>query len=413
MSSSSKKTPAEELIESLLNDVSPSKKPDVEAFQLEDEEEPQKMSSHLETVIDHSSDGPDMLNLETNILKSEQAYDSHALDNTFSDQTKNFYDATQIDSNPRSQDLKTKIELLNLEVNTPSQPAASLSINNDRTVAIETSPPSLFDKNDSTLATHQQLSDVKTMATQASTGLSESDKTLAVTGFQIKTEENIDDKVKVSVGKQSRSAGFASWGGKDVEGNLGQADNLRMAQEKILDLENENEKLRRHNEQLRAATEIIKERCDLLTSQVTEFKNDRDGLEESFKNEMTLLKNHLNRKEAELQKTQFKVDELESRLKFDMKKIRVRERELENRLELVRAEKNAVSKNKDEQILDLRRKMDTMQMEVDSYRQKCVELNKQIESSQESFKRTTRALRLAMANLELQDENKTPLKKAE
>ena len=96
-----------------------------------------------------------------------------------------------------------------------------------------------------------------------------------------------------------------------------------------------------------------------------------------------------------------------------MKKIRIRERELENRLELIRAEKNTLTKSKDDQILDLRRKMDIMQMEVDSYRQKCVDLNKNLETNQDSFKRTTRALRLAMANLELQEENKPALKKVD
>lgn len=238
------------------------------------------------------------------------------------------------------------------------------------------------------------------------------ESTVAVTGFQIKPEENLDGKVKVSVGQSSRSSGFSSWSG-GIDGNLNQAENLRMAQEKIIEIENENERLRRQNEELIAASEILKERSDLMMSQLSEYKNDREGLEQSFKNEMTLLKNHLVRKDAELKKAQFKVEELEARLKFDLKKIRVRERELENRLELVRAEKNAISKNKDEQILDLRRKMDVIQMEVDSYRQKCVELNKQIENSQDSFKRTTRALRLAMANLELQEENKGQLKKAE
>lgn len=241
----------------------------------------------------------------------------------------------------------------------------------------------------------------------------DSEGTVAVTGFQLKPEDNLEGKVKVSIGKPGRSSsGYSSWGG-GVDSNLSQAENLRMAQEKILALENENEKLRRQNEELIAASEILKERSDLVTSQLTEYKNDREGLEQSFKNEMTLLKNHVARKDAELKRAQIKVEELESRLKFDLKKIRIRERELENRLELVRAEKNAISKNKDEQILDLRRKMDLIQMEVDSYRQKCIELNKQIESSQDSFKRTTRALRLAMANLELQEENKGQLKKAE
>lgn len=238
--------------------------------------------------------------------------------------------------------------------------------------------------------------------------VSEDDKTVAVTGFQNLHSDNYEDKAKVSIG-QSRSAhstGYASWGGNS-EASLGQAENLRIAQEKILELERENEKLRTQNEELISASEIIKERSDLLTAQINEFKNDKEGLEESFKNEVALLKGHLHRKEAELQKSQIKIDDLESRLKFDMKKIRIRERELENRLELIRAEKNAINKSKDEQILDLRRKMDILQMETESYRQKCVDLNKLLENNQDSFKRTTRALRLAMANLELQEENKS------
>lgn len=239
-----------------------------------------------------------------------------------------------------------------------------------------------------------------------------SENTIAVTGFHVKSAESLDDKVKVAIGSSGRSGQFSSWGGS-AEMNLGQAENLKMAQEKILELERENEKLRIQNEELMSASEIIKERSDLLSAQLAELKNDRDGLEDSFKNEMIVLKNHLNRKDTELHKAQFKIEELESRLKFDMKKIRIRERELENRLELLRAEKNALVRNKDEQILDLRRKIDLIQMEVESYRQKCIDLNKQIESSQESFKRTTRALRLAMANLELQEEKKIPLKKVD
>ena len=194
---------------------------------------------------------------------------------------------------------------------------------------------------------------------------------------------------------------------------MSDAENLRIAQEKILDLEKINEILRFQNEELISASDIIKERSDLLTAQITEYQNDKQNLEESFKNEIALLRGYVQRKDMDLQKAQLKIDDLDSRLKFDMKKIRIRERELENRLELIRAEKNTLTKSKDDQILDLRRKMDVMQMEVDSYRQKCVDLNKNLETNQDSFKRTTRALRLAMANLELQEENKPALKKVD
>jgi hypothetical protein len=241
----------------------------------------------------------------------------------------------------------------------------------------------------------------------------DSEKTVAIAGYTNRNEQNQDHNAKVSVG-QSRAAfssGYAAWGNSDSQ--LAQAENLRIAQEKILEIEKENEKFRMQNEELIAASEIVRERADLLTAQVQEFKNDRDNLEQSYKNEMQLIRNQFHRKDNELQKAQMKIDELDSRLKFDMKKIRIRERELENRLELIRAEKNALVKSKDEQILDLRRKMDQVQMEVESYRQKCVDLNRVLDTNQDSFKRTTRALRLAMANLELQDENKIPLKKAD
>lgn len=242
---------------------------------------------------------------------------------------------------------------------------------------------------------------------------SESDRTVAVAGYLNRSQQNTgDDNIKISVGQSSgSSSGYGGWGSTDS--NLAQAENLKIAQNKILELEKENEKLRYQSEELVSASEIIRERSDLLTAQVYEYKNDRESLENSFKNELALIKSQLNRKDAELLKSQMKIDELDSRLKFDMKKIRIRERELENRLELMRAEKNALVRSKDEQILDSRRKIDQLQLEVDSYRQKCVELNRVLETNQDSFKRTTRALRLAMANLELQEENKIPLKKVD
>ncbi len=243
-------------------------------------------------------------------------------------------------------------------------------------------------------------------------GFMENERTLAVAGYSNRRYQKDDNDIKISVGQSGAgSSGYGGWGATDS--NLAQAENLKIAQSKILDLEKENEKLRQQNEELISASEILKERSDLLTAQVYEYKNDRGDLEGSFKSEIALLKSQLNRKDTELQKAQMKIEELDSRLRFDMKKIRVRERELENRLELIRAEKNALVRNKDEQILEARRKIDQLQLEVDSFRQKCVELNRALEVNQDSFKRTTRALRLAMANLELQEENKTPLKKVD
>lgn len=329
------------------------------------------------------------------------------------------------------------------QFNTPETPKKEVSLfDNDDAIAAAAAPevvpqppttlpgsePSLFGSGaDPQRSDYSSLGvDEKTAATEIQSEMppaienfgdvdnGDGEKTVAVAGFSQRASEDYGDKVKVSVGQMrgnAFSSGYAAWGSSDS--NLAQSENLRIAQEKILDLEKENEKLRSQNEELIAASEIVKERADLLTGQLHEFKADRDSLEQSFKNENGILKSQIMRKDAEIVKASMKIEELESRMKFDLKKIRVRERELENRLELIRAEKNALVKTKDEQILDVRRKLDQVQLEVESYRQKCVELNKVIDTNQESFKRTTRALRLAMANLELQEENKPALKKVD
>lgn len=411
MSGFKNKTPAEELIESLLKDVG------------EDSDESESSEKEgEETSIQSSEDSDDenavaeFLNMGGGLKPAGSALQALANNSDFDGKTKTEYEKT------RQTQASRLLDLNGLGEHLPSIPEVPAVSPETAAVKIGTSVDDLGLPTTDSMVTRPLIQVEKTAevirletAQKTSSGdqYGDSEKTVAVAGYQVRRDDNYDDRVKVSVG-QSRSTGFATWGsGSSPESNLAYADNLRIAQEKILELEGENEKLRLQNEELMAASEIIKERSDLLSSQLLEYKNDREGLEESYKNEIVLLKNHLGKKDSELQKAIQKSDELESRLKFDMKKIRVRERELENRLELIRAEKNAIVKNKDEQILDLRRKMDVLQMEVESYRQKCVELNKNIEINQESFKRTTRALRLAMANLELQEENKAPLKKAE
>ncbi len=416
MSGFKKKTPAEELIESLLQDVGEDDA-DNQATEIASSEDDVQGGYESEKTEIDTGEELDEATIQAFLNPQQKTADVLATDKAKNADKTNLTSLSLVRED-KTQKISDKTQAIKLdEAELPNIPSViggltAKNLNeNDRT--------EMFAASDSMVTKRIEPKNdgfKLEIPSRPEDNFGDGEKTVAVAGYQVRnTDENYEDRVKVSVGQnRPATSGYAVWGSSgSAESNLAQADNLRIAQEKILELESENEKLRLQNEELMSASEIIKERSDLLSSQLSEYKNDRDNLEESFKNEIVLLKNHLSKKDGELQKSSMKSDELESRLKFDMKKIRVRERELENRLELIRAEKNAVVKNKDEQILDLRRKMDVLQMEVESYRQKCVELNKLIETNQESFKRTTRALRLAMANLELQEENKVPMKKAE
>lgn len=248
-----------------------------------------------------------------------------------------------------------------------------------------------------------------------STAASDAEKTVAVDGFanaRVGARKNSDVDVKVSVGSFRGSRGAANVM-TSVDASLAQAENLKIAQQRILELEKEVEQLRADNEELASAGEIIQSRADDLGIRITALEKEKSEIQESAHSELLILKGNLQYKENEVSKARLKVDELETRLKSDFKKIRVRERELENRLELLRAEKSALVRSKDEYILEQKRKIDQLSQELDNYRKKCLELNKTIEANQDQVKRTERALRLALSNLEAKEENLVPLKKAE
>lgn len=193
---------------------------------------------------------------------------------------------------------------------------------------------------------------------------------------------------------------------------LAQSENLRFAQEKILDLESEVERLRRENEALAAAGETLRRRADELLSKSESLEHRLRDSHSDHAEEKQILMDSLSERNKAVEGLQLKIDELEMRLNVNIKKIRVRERELENRLELVKMESSAVVRSKDEIILDLKRQVDQLAHELENYRDKGQELNKRLADRQEVLRRTVRALRIALTMLE-GSEDETLKKKAE
>ena len=200
-----------------------------------------------------------------------------------------------------------------------------------------------------------------------------------------------------------------------TEAQMLQAENLKVAQTRILELEKEVEILRQENELLASAGEITKKRAEDLFAKVQEIERSKVETLDQAQMEMNIYRENLVEKDKDLQRMRMKIEDLETRLAKDLKKIRVRERELENRLELSKMEKTALVRAKDEALLDLKNKIDQLYAELEGYKHKCNELNLKVDGQHEQLGRTVRALRLALTHLEANDSNGTvtPLKKAE
>jgi chromosome segregation ATPase len=226
------------------------------------------------------------------------------------------------------------------------------------------------------------------------------------------SKKSLLDAVRSSVGSKFTVRPNASSKSMGSEAALVQSENLRVAQERMFELEHEIDRLRRENEQLAAAGETLRKRADELLAD-NEFKSKKIGdIKERLDSEKEILEASLKAKDREAKELRMKVEEFEMRLSSNLQKIRVRERELENRLELVKMESSAIVRSKDELILELKRQTDQLSSELDNYRNKGQDLNRQISEKQETLRRTVKALRLALTMLEGGSEDGELYKKA-
>lgn len=291
-----------------------------------------------------------------------------------------------------------KLELGSAIAEPQPNSAAPLSVNeaDDRTFSI--SPPG------------EAKSETKA-ATQANTRTGR-EETVRLRGPRSRDNDE-DPSVRVGVGhfvpKQMRSGS----GVPSADASLAQSESLRIAQERIVQLETELESVRRENDQLASAGELLRRRADEMQSAVERIQRENEELKKILEEEKSIYKTNLGAKEKDLIEMRAKVDELEMRLENDFKKIRVRERELEHRLELVKMESSSVMRGKDEIILDLKRKIDQLTVETENYRNKGQELYKRLDEKQEAARRVVRALRIALSVIEGEDIESSPLKKVD
>ena len=174
------------------------------------------------------------------------------------------------------------------------------------------------------------------------------------------------------------------------------SENLRIAQKRIQGLEKELEQLRLENEQLMAAGETFRLKSDELLTQNSEMQNEVQHMKSLHEQDIHLLKDTMERQQADIKDLKKKKEELETRIHSSVQKVRQREKELENRLELVKAEGGTLLRSKDEMILQLKKQKDMDHSELEMLRSKNQELSKKIAQQADLQRRVVKALRLAL-----------------
>lgn len=217
-------------------------------------------------------------------------------------------------------------------------------------------------------------------------------------------------QIKTAVGRpfsQFEKSDLGSGG----EGSLSRFENLRIAQEKILSLEYQIDKIREENIELSVASENLMKRYDATYSEKEDLRKLIEIKVSQYETEIDLLKDAIVNKDAENIKLKERNENMSTKVSANMQKIKMRERELENRLELVKIENSTLLRNKNEMILDLKRNIDQLNMELEKYRKKGQELNRQLDERKDILNRTVKTLRISLTMLESGSSGLNPFKK--
>lgn len=185
--------------------------------------------------------------------------------------------------------------------------------------------------------------------------------------------------------------------------DLKNADYIQFAQEKIKSLEKQLSDLRAECEELALAGDHFKNLSEERGQKVKTLESKVDEVETLSKEEKKILNESLASKDLRISTLQEHVESLEEELESRYNRIRVRERDLESRLEILKQEQTAVTKSKDEMILKLRSQNNGLQSEIEKLRIQHQKTSSHLQNKEDALRRTMKALKLSLTMLESQN----------
>jgi len=190
-------------------------------------------------------------------------------------------------------------------------------------------------------------------------------------------------------------------------------EQLRVAEAKAQALEESNRKMVNQQNDLQIKVARLSEEYEERRLQYEKELKSREQ-ENSLKTDKLLL---LERKVEAAQK---KCEDIKERVRTDIQKIRVREKDLEARLEILKRDSETLLASKDRKLLEFKRKMDALEYEIEILGEKEKAAQKRVEFWKARISRVLRAFKLGVSLLEsdevfeLEDEETAlPAKKSE
>ncbi len=178
----------------------------------------------------------------------------------------------------------------------------------------------------------------------------------------------------------------------------------------IKNLREDREELTRQIEEMRESAHSEKRDHEGLRAQLDESRIELEVVRkraakqsEEMRYRLALSEDKSRALEEKTRRLELENEKLRGKANIDVSRVRARERELENKLELLKADTETQIRNRDHKILELKRKIDTLEFDIESIQmkeQKTVDSNFAME---ERMERVINTLRRAIGELESEE----------
>ena len=142
--------------------------------------------------------------------------------------------------------------------------------------------------------------------------------------------------------------------------------------------------------------EALQDSLDKLSKEYQTIKSDYVEGKRIWVDQKKLLEKALSAQNLEIRNLKSKTTALEKHLERDVKKVRVKERELENKLELKKDEIQSIVRDKDKILLKLKMDLELLKEKIKSYMEDKKKTEEMIENNKDKSHRVVRALQMCL-----------------
>lgn len=187
--------------------------------------------------------------------------------------------------------------------------------------------------------------------------------------------------------------------------DLKNVDYIKAAQEKVLKLDKEIMALRQENQELAVAGDHFKNLSEDQRRKIQSLEAELESLDSTFSEEKKILLASINAKELRIEALQVRVEDLEEQMQTKFNRLRMRERELESRLAIIKQENEAVGNSKDDMLVDLKRQVSELTEDLERSRSQYQKTLDKVSQRDDALRRTVKALKLSLTMLESHKQN--------